>query len=167
MRKVEDFVSDFSRFFILILLYEGPSHGYKIINEFKEFAIKGNMFDMAIGIIIGVAFNKIVSSLVNDIILPSLSLIIGNVNFQNLNIVLQEETIDNAGIIIQELVAIKYGNFIQVLFDFFIISITVFLVIKIFNKLRRKAENEKDTTVYTPRDIELLSEIRDLLKEKQ
>ena len=139
----------------------------KIINEFKEFAIKGNMFDMAIGIIIGVAFNKIVSSLVNDIILPSFSLIIGNVNFQNLNIVLREEKIDNTGIIIQELVAIKYGNFIQVLFDFLIIAITVFLVIKIFNKLRRKAENEKDTTVSTPRDIELLSEIRDLLKEKQ
>jgi len=139
----------------------------KIISEFKEFAIKGNMFDMAIGIIIGVAFNKIVSSLVNDIILPSLSLIIGKVNFQNLNIVLQEKTIDNTGIIIQELVSIKYGNFIQVLFDFFIITITVFLVIKIFNKLRRKAENEKDTTVSTPRDIELLSEIRDLLKEKQ
>ena len=139
----------------------------KIINEFKEFAIKGNLFDMAIGIIIGVAFNKIVSSLVNDIILPSFSLIIGNVNFQNLNIVLQKETIDNTGIIIQELVSIKYGNFIQVLFDFFIITITVFLVIKIFNKLRRKAENEMDTTVSTPRDIELLSEIRDLLKEKQ
>ena len=139
----------------------------KIIKEFKEFAIKGNMFDMAIGIIIGVAFNKIVSSFVNDIILPLFSLIIGNVNFQNLNIILQEETIDNTGIIIQELVAIKYGNFIQVLFDFFIIAITVFLVIKIFNKLRRKAENEKDTTISTPRDIELLSEIRDLLKEKQ
>ena len=139
----------------------------KIINEFKEFAIKGNMFDMAIGIIIGVAFNKIVSSLVNDIILPSLSLIIGKVNFQNLNIVLQEQTIDNTGIIIQELVSIKYGNFIQVMFDFLIITVTVFLVIKIFNKLRRKGENEKDTTVSTPRDIELLSEIRDLLKEKQ
>jgi len=139
----------------------------KIIKEFKEFAIKGNMFDMAIGIIIGMAFNKIVSSLVNDIILPSFSLIIGNVNFQNLNIVLQKEIIDNTGNIIQELVAIKYGNFIQVIFDFFIIAIIVFLVIKIFNKLRRKAENEKDTTVSTPRDIELLSEIRDLLKEKQ
>ena len=139
----------------------------KIIKEFKEFAIKGNMFDMAIGIIIGVAFNKIVSSLVNDIILPSFSLLIGNVNFQNLNIVLQKETIDNTWIVIQELVAIKYGNFIQVIFDFSIIAITVFMVIKLFNKLRRKAENEKDTTVSTPRDIELLSEIRDLLKEKQ
>lgn len=139
----------------------------KVIKEFKEFAIKGNMFDMAIGIIIGVAFNKIVSSLVNDIILPSFSLIIGNVNFQNLNIVLQEETIDNTGIIIQELVAIKYGNFIQVLFDFFIIALTVFFVIKVFNKLKTKAEDEKNTTVSTPKDIQLLSEIRDLLKEKQ
>ena len=139
----------------------------KIIKEFKEFAIKGNMFDMAIGIIIGVAFNKIVSSLVNDIILPSFSLIIGNVNFHNLKIVLQKEITDNTGNIIQELVAIKYGNFIQVIFDFFIIAITVFFVIKVFNKLRRKAENDKDTTVSTPRDIELLSEIRDLLKEKQ
>ena len=139
----------------------------KIIKEFKEFAIKGNMFDMAIGIIIGVAFNKMVSSLVNDVILPSFSLIIGNVNFQNLNIILQKEIIDNTGNIIQELVVIKYGNFIQVIFDFFIIAITVFLVIKLFNKLRRKADNEKDTTVSTPRNIELLSEIRDLLKEKQ
>jgi len=138
----------------------------KIIKEFKEFAIKGNMFDMAIGIIIGVAFNKIVTSLVNDIILPAFGLLIGNVNFQNINIVLQEEIRDNTGNIIQGLVSIKYGNFIQVVFDFFIIAITIFLVIKIFNKLRKKGENEKDTTVPTPRDIELLSEIRDLLKEK-
>lgn len=139
----------------------------KIIKEFKEFAIKGNMFDMAIGIIIGVAFNKIVSSLVSDIILPSLSLIVGNVNFQNLKIVLQKEITDDTGSIIQEFVAINYGNFIQVVFDFLIIAITVFLVIKIFNKLRRKAENENDTTVATPKNIELLSEIRDLLKEKK
>lgn len=138
----------------------------KIIKEFKEFAIKGNMFDMAIGIIIGVAFNKIVSSLVNDIILPSFSLIIGNVNFQNLKIVLQKEIVDE-GVVVQELVAVKYGNFIQVLFDFFIIALTVFFVIKVFNKLKTKAEDEKNTTVSTPKDIQLLSEIRDLLKEKQ
>ena len=138
----------------------------KIINEFKEFAIKGNMFDMAIGIIIGVAFNKIVSSLVNDIILPFFSLFIGNVNFNNLNVILQQEIKDSTGIITQELVALKYGNFIQVLFDFLIIAVTVFLVIKVFNKLKRRAENEPDTTVTTPKDIQLLSEIRDLLKEK-
>jgi len=139
----------------------------KIIKEFKEFAIKGIMFDMAIGIIIGTAFNKIVSSLVNDIIVPFFGLIIGNVNFQNLKVVLQEEMRNKDGTIVQELVAIKYGNLIQVVFDFFIIAFTIFLVIKIFNRLRKKAEDEKDTTVPTPRDIELLSEIRDLLKEKQ
>jgi len=139
----------------------------KIIKEFKEFAIRGNMFDMAIGIIIGVAFNNIVSSLVNDIILPSFSLIMEDVNFQNLKIVLQKEIRDNNGTLIRELVAIKYGNFIQVTFNFLIIATTVFIVIKLFNKLRRKGENEKDPSVATPKDIELLSEIRDLLKEKQ
>jgi len=138
----------------------------KIVKEFKEFAIKGNMFDMAIGIIIGTGFNKIVSSLVNDLILPSLSLLIGQVNFQNLNIVLIEKQVDSAGIVIQELVAIRYGNFLQVLFDFLIIAFSVFLVIKLFNSLRKKAEDVKDKTVSTPRDIELLSEIRDLLKAK-
>jgi large conductance mechanosensitive channel len=139
----------------------------KIIKEFKEFAIKGNMFDMAIGIIIGVAFNKIVSSLVSDIILPFFSLIIGKVNFHNLQIVLQNEIRDSAGTVVNELVAIKYGNFIQVVFDFLIVAIAVFFVIKVLNKLRAKSENVKDTSVSTPRDIELLSEIRDLLKEKQ
>src|SRR5210317_403368 len=104
----------------------------KIVKEFREFAIKGNMFDMAIGIIIGVAFNKIVSSLVNDIILPFFSVINGNVNFQNLILVLQNETRDDTGNIVKELVALKYGNFIQVTFDFLIVAISVFLVIKIF-----------------------------------
>lgn len=139
----------------------------KIINEFKEFAIKGNMFDMAIGIIIGMAFNKIVSSLVGDIILPALSVLIGNVNFQNLQFVLQKEVTDSTGAVIQEVVAIKYGNFVQGIFDFIIIAMTIFLVIKVFNTLRRKAENEKDSTVTTPKEIELLSEIRDLLKVKE
>lgn len=139
----------------------------KIINEFKEFAIKGNMFDMAIGIIIGMAFNKIVSSLVSDIILPPLSVLIGNVNFQNLQIILQKEVTDSTGAVIQEVVAIKYGNFVQGIFDFIIIAMSIFLVIKVFNTLRRKAENEKDPTVSTPKEIELLSEIRDLLKVKE
>ena len=139
----------------------------KIIKEFKEFAIKGNMFDMAIGIIIGVAFNNIISSLVDDIILPFFSLIIGKVNFQDLQIVLQKETLDNSGSITHDLIALKYGSFIQVLLDFFIIALTVFLVIKIFNKIRSKSENEKDTSISTPRDIELLCEIRDILKEKK
>jgi large conductance mechanosensitive channel len=137
----------------------------KIFKEFKEFAIKGNMFDMAIGIIIGAAFSKIVSSLVHDIIMPAIGFAIGKVNFQNLKIVLQEETTDNSGNIAQELVAINYGNFIQVIFDFSIIALTIFLVIKIFTKLRNKAEDEKETSVPTPKNIALLAEIRDILKE--
>ncbi|NCP85018.1 MAG: large-conductance mechanosensitive channel protein MscL [Bacteroidetes bacterium] len=137
-----------------------------IIKEFKEFAIKGNMFDMAIGIIIGTGFNKIVSSLVNDLILPSLSLLIGQVNFQNLSLVLRDKQVDSTGVVIQELVAIKYGNFLQVLVDFTIIALSAFLVIKLFNSFRKKAEDAKDVTVSTPKDIELLSEIRDLLKVK-
>ncbi len=138
----------------------------KFIKEFKDFAIKGNMFDMAIGIIIGAAFSKIVTSLVHDIIMPAIGFLIGKVNFQNLKIVLQEETRDNSGNIIQELVAINYGNFIQVIFDFSVIALTIFIVIKVFNTLRKKAEDEKETSVPTPRNIELLAEIRDILKEK-
>ena len=138
----------------------------KFLKEFKEFAIKGNMFDMAIGIIIGAAFSKIVTSLVHDIIMPSIGFIIGKVNFQNLKIVLQEEATDKSGNIIQELVAINYGNFIQVIFDFSVIALTIFIVIKVFNTLRKKAEDEKETSVPTPKNIELLAEIRDILKEK-
>ncbi len=138
----------------------------KFIKEFKDFAIKGNMFDMAIGIIIGAAFSKIVTSLVHDIIMPAIGFLIGKVNFQNLKIVLQEEIRDNSRNIIQELVAINYGNFIQVIFDFSVIALTIFIVIKVFNTLRKKAEDEKETSVPTPRNIELLAEIRDLLKEK-
>ncbi len=138
----------------------------KFLKEFKEFAIKGNMFDMAIGIIIGAAFSKIVSSLVHDLIMPSIGFIIGKVNFQNLKIVLQEEATDNSGNIVQELVAISYGNFIQVLFDFSIIALTIFIVIRVFNTLRKKAEDETETSVPTPRNIELLAEIRDILSAR-
>ena len=135
----------------------------KFLKEFKEFAIKGNMFDMAIGIIIGAAFSKIVTSLVHDLIMPTIGFLIGKVNFQNLKIVLQEEVTADSGNIVQELVAINYGNFIQVVFDFSIIALTIFMVIKVFNTLRKKAEDEKETSVPTPKNIELLAEIRDIL----
>ena len=137
----------------------------KIIKEFREFAIKGNMFDMAIGIIIGAAFNKIVSSLVNDIITPFLGMAIGNDQFENLKIILQPEIQDAAGNITREMVSVNYGSFLQVLLDFLIIALTVFVVVKTFNRLKNRANDEKDMTVPTPKDIELLSEIRDLLKK--
>ena len=138
----------------------------RIIKEFREFAIKGNMFDMAIGIIIGASINEIISSLVHDIISPFLGLAIGKVNFSSLRIVLQPEVRDAAGNITRELVTVNYGSFLQVLIDFLIIAISIFVVIKTFNRLKNRANDEKDMTVPTPKDIELLSEIRDLMKRK-
>ena len=139
----------------------------KFLKEFKEFAIKGNMFDMAIGIIIGMAFNKVVSSLVEDIILPLFAVLIGKVRFENLSYTLQEEIKNENGEVIQELVALSYGSFIQTTIDFLIISFTVFIVIKVFNRLKNKAEDNKNKSVPTPKQIELLAEIRDLLKGKK
>lgn len=138
----------------------------KIIKEFKEFAIKGNMFDMAIGIIIGTAFSKVVSSLVDDVIMPFIGYFLGRVNFENLKFKLQKE-IENNGEISQELVSVNYGNFLQIVIDFVIVAMSIFVVIKIFNRLKNKAENETDETETTPKNIELLAEIRDLLKEKK
>jgi len=139
----------------------------KILREFKEFALKGNMFDMAVGIIIGAAFNKIVSSLVEDIFMPPLGYVIGRVDFGDLAYELQPQLINESGSILQEAVYLRYGAFIQTSIDFIIIAITVFLVIKIINSLKRKAEDEMDKTVATPKNIQLLAEIRDLLKNKK
>jgi len=139
----------------------------KIFKEFKEFAIKGNMFDMAIGVIIGTAFGKIITAIVGDIMLPLLSPLVGSVDLSNLSVTVKEEVFDPSGRIIQEQVLLNYGNFMQVTFDFFIIAIIVFLTIKIFNKLRNKAEDETEESIPTPRNIQLLAEIRDLLKDKK
>jgi large conductance mechanosensitive channel len=137
----------------------------RILKEFKEFAIKGNMFDMAIGIIIGTAFNKIVSSLVSDVITPFLGLLIGNTKFESLQFTLQQEVRNSTGQITQELITVNYGVFLQSVIDFLIIALTVFVVIKTFNRLRSKGQDEEDASEPTPKDIVLLSEIRDLLKE--
>ena len=137
----------------------------KIIQEFKEFAVKGNMFDMAVGIIIGAAFGKIVSSFVNDVIMPFFGFILGRVDFSSLTFLFQEEQRDVSGIITQHLIQIKYGIFIQSFIDFTIIAITIFLVIKLFNTLKRKAEDTKEASVPTPKDIELLSKINENLEQ--
>ncbi len=130
-----------------------------IIKEFKEFAVKGNMIDMAVGIIIGGAFGKIVSSLVNDLIMPALGVVISSVDFKDLSIALSTAA---DGTVTSSL---KYGMFIQNLIDFLIISFTIFLVIKGLNKLKKKAE-AKPATPITPRQEVLLEEIRDLLAKK-
>ena len=138
----------------------------KILREFREFALKGNMFDMAVGIIIGASFNKIVSSLVADVFMPPLGYVLGGVDFKDLAYELQPSLTDDSGTLIQEAVYIRYGEFIQTSIDFIIIAITVFVVIKVINTLKRKSEDEADETVETPKNIQLLAEIRDLLKRE-
>ncbi len=106
----------------------------KITSEFRDFAMKGNVIDMAVGIIIGAAFGKIVSSVVNDIIMPPIGLLIGGVNFTDLKIILKAATETSPA------VTLNYGNFIQVVFDFLIVAFAIFLMIKAMNAARRKEE---------------------------
>ena len=136
----------------------------RFFKDFKEFAIKGNMFDMAVGIIIGTAFNKIVSSLVSDIIMPIIGFSIGRVNFSDLAFTLQQRVLGAGGSIEREEVIIKYGNFLDLSFNFLLTTLSIFVVIRLINHLKRKGQDEQDPTVPTPKDIELLAEIRDLLK---
>lgn len=132
-----------------------------MLKEFRDFAIKGNLIDMAIGIIIGAAFGKVVASLVADVIMPPIGLLIGGVNFTDLVIVLKEAVGDNPA------VTLNYGNFIQILIDFLIVAMAIFIVIKGINALKRKEEKEPEPEPEpepTKEEI-LLTEIRDLLKE--
>jgi large conductance mechanosensitive channel len=138
----------------------------KIIQEFKEFAIKGNMIDMAVGIIIGAAFGKIITSLVNDIIMPPLGLLLGGVDFKDLKILLKDASIDQAGNAVSA-VTVNYGSFIQTAVDFLIVAIAIFMMIKALNNLKRKQVEEPVAVVpVSPtREEVLLTEIRDLLKK--
>lgn len=141
------------------------------IKEFQEFAVKGNVMDMAVGVIIGGAFGKIVASLVNDIIMPPLGLITGN-GFTDLKLVLKPATAaitDASGnVVTPEVaeVALNYGNFIQNTVDFIIIAFVIFLLIKGMNSLRKKEEPAPAASAEDPADIALLKEIRDELKKR-
>ena len=106
----------------------------KIVNEFKEFAVKGNVVDMAVGIIIGGAFGKIVSSLVGDVIMPPIGMLIGGVNFSELAINLKQATADTVA------VTLNYGKFIQTIIDFLIVAWAIFLMVKVINSLRRQTQ---------------------------
>ena len=138
------------------------------ISEFKEFALKGNVMDMAVGVIIGGAFGKIVSSLVDDVLMPVISLATGGIDFNNLFINLSDDTkyatLDAAKEAGASL--LTYGTFIQNVFDFLIISLCIFLMIKAMNKLNRKKEEPAPEAPAGPTQEELLTEIRDLLKKK-
>lgn len=138
------------------------------IQEFKEFATKGNVVDLAVGIIIGGAVGKIVSSLVADIIMPPIGLIIGGIKFTDLKIPLKDAVLDSTGKPIQEAVTINIGNFIQTTFDFLIIAGSIFLIIKLMNSLKQKKIKEEAVTPAPPSaEVELLTEIRDLLKKQR
>jgi large conductance mechanosensitive channel len=131
-----------------------------IVKEFRDFAVKGNMIDMAVGIIIGSAFGKLVTSLVNDIIMPPLGQIIGGVNFAGLKLTI------GSPIEGKEPVTINYGNFIQTAVDFLIVAWAIFMVIKVLNRLKRKEEAAPAAPAAPTKDQLLLTEIRDLLKTR-
>lgn len=131
-----------------------------MLKEFKAFALKGNVMDLAIGVIIGGAFGKIVTSLVNDIIMPILGIVIGGINFSDLRIVISSANGDVAE------VAFRYGAFIQSLIDFLIIAFSVFMFMKLLNVFQKKKEEAPAAPTPSKEEV-LLSEIRDLLKEQK
>lgn len=131
-----------------------------VMKEFREFAIKGNVVDLAVGIIIGVAFGKIVTSFVGDVLMPPLGLLIGGIDFSNLAIVLKAA---GAG---TEAVVIRYGVFLQTIVDFVIVAFAVFIVVRLINRLRRKEAVAPATPAAPTAQEQLLTEIRDLLRQR-
>lgn len=146
----------------------------KYWKEFREFSIKGNVVDLAVAVIIGGAFGKIVSSLVADIVMPLVSVIVGGINFSEHKWVLEKEVISTDGTVLQAEVAVNIGNFIQNVFDFFVIALAVFFMVKLilrakksfFIKEEAKEEKEEKVLVITE-EQKLLTEIRDILKESK
>ena len=151
----------------------------KFLEEFKAFAMRGNVIDLAVGMIIGSAFGKITSSLVNDVIMPAVSMLMGGVNFSDWKIVLKEAVLNADGTEAAAEVAIKYGNLISVIVDFVILAFAIFCMVKLINTMREKAEalrkKEEEAAVEEEAPAEpepsaeekLLTEIRDLLKERK
>lgn len=137
-----------------------------LIKEFKEFALKGNVMDMAVGVVIGGAFGKIVSSLVADIIMPLVGALLGNVDFSKLAVTLRQAVMEGEEVI-RPAVTLTYGNFIQTAVDFLIIAICIFFVLKGINKMSKKKEEPapEPAEPVVPEDIQLLREIRDSLKK--
>jgi large conductance mechanosensitive channel len=130
------------------------------LQEFKKFAMRGNVVDLAVGIVIGAAFGRIVSSFVNDVLMPPIGLIVGGVDFSDLSVTLREVAGETAA------VTLNYGSFIQTIVDFLIIAFAVFLVIKGINSLQRKQEAAPETAPVPTGEEVLLAEIRDILKAR-
>lgn len=132
-----------------------------IVKEFKEFAVKGNVVDMAVGIIIGAAFAKIVSSFVGDVIMPPIGVLLGGVDFSNLSIIVKE------GIDTKPAVLINYGKFIQTIIDFTIIALAIFVAVKAINSLKKKEAAAPEVPQAPSKEQLLLGEIRDILRERK
>lgn len=132
-----------------------------MLKEFRDFAVKGNVVDLAVAVVIGGAFGKIVTSLVNDMIMPLLGILIGGINFENLKWVITPANGDIAE------VAIRYGAFLQSMVDFLIISFSIFMFIKILTSFKKKTPAPEAVPAAPAKEVLLLEEIRDLLKEKQ
>ncbi len=132
----------------------------KFYQEFKDFALKGNMIDMAIGVIIGTAFNRVVNVIVKNILMPPLSMLTKEVVLADKKIILREaaENVDE--------VAIGYGLLLETMIDFFVVALTIFVIVKGMNRFRRKAEDVNDKEVETPKDIQILSNIEKLLEDQ-
>ena len=131
-----------------------------MMKEFKEFAMRGNVVDMAVGIIIGGAFGKIVSSFVADVVMPPLGMLLGKVNFADLAITLKEASGETAA------VTLNYGNFLQVIVDFLIVAFAIFMAIKAMNALKKKEEEAPAAPPEPSKEEIILAEIRDLLKQR-
>jgi large conductance mechanosensitive channel len=131
----------------------------RLIDEFKSFALKGNVIDLAVGIIIGIAFGKIVSSMVSDIIMPPLGLIIGGVNFTDLKLIMKAAAETHPA------VTWNFGNFLQACFDFMVVAFVVFMIVKALNAAKKKEDKVPTTPLPPSREEILLTEIRDLLKK--
>ena len=139
----------------------------KFLTEFKQFAMRGNVVDMAVGIIIGAAFGKIVSAAVSDLIMPIVGLLLGGINFTDLKLTLHEAVTNAAGEVVTPAVTLNYGNFIQVSVDFIIIAFAIFLIIKLIAKLSRQKKEEVAAAPPVPSpEVQLLTQIRDIM-EKQ
>ncbi len=135
-----------------------------IVKEFKQFALRGNVVDLAVGFIVGGAFGKIVSSLVNDIVMPPIGYLIGGVDFSDLSITLKPEVVEAEKTI--PAVTLNYGAFINNVLDFLIIAAAIFMMVKVMNALKRKDEAAPAAPAAPPADVQILTEIRDILKSR-
>ncbi|WP_026462553.1 large-conductance mechanosensitive channel protein MscL [Adhaeribacter aquaticus] len=137
----------------------------RTVSEFKQFAVKGNVIDLAVAVVIGAAFGSIVTSLVNDILMPPIGVATGGVDFTDLKIQLTDPIIEN-GKVVKAGASLNYGNFIQTVVNFLIIGISIFALVKSINSLKRKEEAAPATPTPTKEEL-LLTEIRDLLRERK